>query len=213
MHHFHAPPPEAALRTNRERKAGRPTGPLTSIRRLTHALAAAAGMTRNGDPAPNFQRPRTAQSEPVTTDGTPAPTCTSHPAAIHPNHRKPTRRPPPRPNFIPGIAPRSGPSLPFQADRQLAPNQPKAYCLRRGLRLKDGPGSARAATVRVWLRQGFTLSPSARTGPADMAPRGRVARTRQYRETTSTRTARTWRTVSTRGLAAPGPRYLWARRP
>ncbi len=45
MHHFHVPPPEAALRTNREQKAGRPTGPLTSIRRLTHALAAAAGMT------------------------------------------------------------------------------------------------------------------------------------------------------------------------
>jgi hypothetical protein len=51
MHHFHVPPPEAALRTNREQKAGRPTGPLTSIRRLTHALAAAAGMTRNGDPS------------------------------------------------------------------------------------------------------------------------------------------------------------------
>ena len=51
MHDFHAPPPEAALRTNREQKAGRPTGPLTSIRRLTHALAAAAGMTRNGDPS------------------------------------------------------------------------------------------------------------------------------------------------------------------
>ena len=54
MHHFHAPPPEAALRINRERKAGRPTGPLTSIRRLTHALAAAAGMTRNGDPSTDF---------------------------------------------------------------------------------------------------------------------------------------------------------------
>jgi hypothetical protein len=25
-------------------------------------------------------------------------------------------------------------------------------CLRRGLRLKDGPGSVRAATVSVWLR-------------------------------------------------------------
>src|SRR4029077_6826257 len=51
MHHLHVPPPEAALRTNREQKAGRPTGPLTSIRRLIHALAAAAGMTRNGDPS------------------------------------------------------------------------------------------------------------------------------------------------------------------
>jgi hypothetical protein len=37
----------------------------------------------------------TVQSEPVTTDGTPAPACTFHPAAIHPNHRKPTRRPQP----------------------------------------------------------------------------------------------------------------------
>ena len=37
--------------SNREHKARRPTGPLTSIRRLTHALAAAAGMTRNGDPS------------------------------------------------------------------------------------------------------------------------------------------------------------------
>jgi hypothetical protein len=29
---------------------------------------------------------------------------------------------------------------------------PLLYCLRRGLRLKDGPGSARAATVSAWLR-------------------------------------------------------------
>ena len=50
IEHSHAPPPEAAVVTNREHKARRPTGPLTSIRRLTHALAAAAGMTRNGDP-------------------------------------------------------------------------------------------------------------------------------------------------------------------
>ena len=51
IEHSHAPPPEAAVVTNREQKARRPTGPLTSIRRLTHALAAAAGMTRNGDPS------------------------------------------------------------------------------------------------------------------------------------------------------------------
>src|SRR5260370_12581977 len=51
IHHSHAPPPEAAVVTNREHTARRPTGPLTSIRRLTHALAAAAGMTRNGDPS------------------------------------------------------------------------------------------------------------------------------------------------------------------
>jgi hypothetical protein len=45
-------------------------------------------------------------------------------------------------------------------------------CLRRGLRLKDGPGSARAVTVRVWLRWGFILSPSARTGPSRLGPVG-----------------------------------------
>jgi len=45
-------------------------------------------------------------------------------------------------------------------------------CLRRGLRLKDGPGSARASTVGVWLRLGFTLSPSARTGPSRLGPVG-----------------------------------------
>ena len=45
-------------------------------------------------------------------------------------------------------------------------------CLRRGLRLKDGPGSARAATVSVGLRQGFILSPSARTGPSRLGPAG-----------------------------------------
>src|SRR5262245_63075126 len=50
-------------------------------------------------------------------------------------------------------------------------------CLRRGLRLKDGPGSARAATVSAWLRRGFTLSPSARTGLADSAPRAKVGQT------------------------------------
>jgi hypothetical protein len=55
MHHFHVPPPEGGSpELNREQKAGRPTGPLTSIRRLTHALEAAAGMTRNGTPAPHF---------------------------------------------------------------------------------------------------------------------------------------------------------------
>src|SRR5271166_5861590 len=42
---------EGCRKTNREQKARRPTKPLTSIRRLTHALAAAAGMTRNGDPS------------------------------------------------------------------------------------------------------------------------------------------------------------------
>ena len=51
------------------------------------------------------------------------------------------------------------------------------WCLRRGLRLKDGPGSARAATVSVWLMRGFILSPSARTGLADLAPRAKVGQT------------------------------------
>jgi hypothetical protein len=45
-------------------------------------------------------------------------------------------------------------------------------CLRRGLGLKDGPGSARAAPVSVLLRQGFILSPSARTGPSRLGPAG-----------------------------------------
>ena len=49
---------------------------------------------------------------------------------------------------------------------------PLLCCLRRGLRLKDGPGSARAATVSVWLRWGFILSPSARTGPSRLGPAG-----------------------------------------
>ena len=51
-------------------------------------------------------------------------------------------------------------------------NIPPLYCLRRGLRLKDGPGSARAATVSAWLRQGFILSPSVRTGPSRLGPAG-----------------------------------------
>ena len=48
----------------------------------------------------------------------------------------------------------------------------RLYCLRRGLGLKDGPGSARAAAVNVWLRWGFILSPSARTGPSRPGPVG-----------------------------------------
>jgi hypothetical protein len=46
-------------------------------------------------------------------------------------------------------------------------------CLRRGLRLKDGPGSARGLrAVCGW--GGFILSPSARTGLADLPPRVKV---------------------------------------
>jgi hypothetical protein len=52
-----------------------------------------------------------------------------------------------------------------------------SYCLRRGLRLKDGPGSARASAVGAGLRWGFILSPSARTGLADLAPWAKVVQT------------------------------------
>jgi hypothetical protein len=48
-----------------------------------------------------------------------------------------------------------------------------------GLGPKDGPGSARAATVTAWLRQGCILSPSARTGPAARHPEG--GRRREYK--------------------------------
>ena len=41
-----------------------------------------------------------------------------------------------------------------------------------GPQAQGWPGSARAATVSVWLRQGFTLSPSARTGPSRLGPAG-----------------------------------------
>src|SRR5690348_15558030 len=54
---------------------------------------------------------------------------------------------------------------------------PLPYCLRRSLRLKDGPGSARATTVIVWLMQGFILSPSARTVLADLTLRAKVVQT------------------------------------
>jgi hypothetical protein len=49
--------------------------------------------------------------------------------------------------------------------------------LRRDRTLKDGPESARAATVGVWLRWGFTLSPSARTGLEALVPRAKVVQT------------------------------------
>jgi hypothetical protein len=49
---------------------------------------------------------------------------------------------------------------------------PLPYCLRRGLRLKDGPGSTRATAVIVWLMQGFIHLPSVRTGPSRLGPAG-----------------------------------------
>ena len=98
IQHSHAPPPEAASETNREHTACRPTGPLTSIRRLTHALAAAAGMTRNGDPSTTLNHGLgTVQSTPVTTDGTPGPACTFRPATVLRNHGKPRADPSPAP--------------------------------------------------------------------------------------------------------------------
>src|SRR6516162_9350706 len=55
-------------------------------------------------------------------------------------------------------------------------------CLRRGLRLKDGPGSARAATVSAWLRWGCILSQSARTGLADSRGQARYPEGGRRRE-------------------------------
>ena len=55
---------------------------------------------------------------------------------------------------------------------------PLLYCLRRGLGLKDGPGSARASTVSVWLRW-WGSSSRHRPGQvlADLAPRAKVVQT------------------------------------
>jgi hypothetical protein len=52
------------------------------------------------------------------------------------------------------------------------------YCLRRGLGLKDGPGSARASTVSVWLRW-WGSSSRHRPGQvlADLASRAKVVQT------------------------------------
>ena len=41
-----------------------------------------------------------------------------------------------------------------------------------GLRLKDGPASARAIHCQCWAEVGFILSPSARTGPSRLGPAG-----------------------------------------
>jgi hypothetical protein len=70
-------------------------------------------MTRNGDPGTTLKDGLgTVQSTPVTTDGTPGQACTFRPATVLRNHGKTTRGPQPAPNFIPGIAPRSGASFP-----------------------------------------------------------------------------------------------------
>ena len=55
---------------------------------------------------------------------------------------------------------------------------PLLYCLRRGLGLKDGPGSARASTVSVWLRW-WGSSSRHRLGQvlADLALRAKVVQT------------------------------------
>ena len=68
-------------------------------------------MTRNGDPSTTLSYGLgTVQSNPVTTDGTPPPACPFHPS-YRPRTTAATRRAQPAPNFIPGIAPRSGPSF------------------------------------------------------------------------------------------------------
>jgi hypothetical protein len=50
---------------------------------------------------------------------------------------------------------------------------PLLYCLRRGLGLKDGPGSAKVVRCQCLAEVvGFILSPSARTGPSGLGPAG-----------------------------------------
>ena len=62
------------------------------------------------------------------------------------------------------------------AGTNLLPMDRLLDCLRRGLGLKDGPGSAKP-TVSVRLGRWFILSPSARTGLADLASRAKVVQT------------------------------------
>jgi hypothetical protein len=52
---------------------------------------------------------------------------------------------------------------------------PPVYCLRRGLRPKDGPGSARTAAVSIWLRWGRVARSRQcrrRRAPGRRGPRG-----------------------------------------
>jgi hypothetical protein len=101
-----------------------------------------------------------------------------------------------------------------------------SYCLRRGPQAQGWTGKCKSGHCQCLAEVG--IHPLAigqdrpsRLGPATrrvadgerMNPPGRVARTRQCREAAGTRTTSTWRTVSSRGRTAPGPRYLWARRP
>jgi hypothetical protein len=79
------------------RSAGCPADPFP---RPAGALPITSRRTSDPQRGPwhqTFQRPRTVQSEPVTTDGTPPPACTFHPAATCQNRRKPPADPSPPP--------------------------------------------------------------------------------------------------------------------
>ena len=72
-------------------------------------------------------------------------------------------------------------------------------CLRRGLRLKDGPGSARGITVSIWAE-------------VRMNPQGKVRVRANTEETAGTRAMSTWRTVQA-GARAPVPPVYGSGRP
>jgi hypothetical protein len=86
---------------------------------------------------------------------------------------------------------------------------PLRHCLRRGLRLKDGPGSARAATVSVWLRWGFTHGAKPATRRVADGERmnlpGKGGASAPIQETTSTGGGEHLENGRTPGAAAPDP--------
>jgi len=73
--------------------------------------------------------------------------------------------------------------------------------------------------LRKWPSATLDIEPPEALWPETKGQAASLARVRGHplqaagghRE--SARTTSTWRTVAPRGLAAPGPRYLWARRP
>jgi hypothetical protein len=130
-------------------------------------------MTRNGDPSTTLSYGLgTVQSNPVTTDGTPPPACPFHPSHRPRNHRGHARKPQPAPNFIPGIAPRSGASLSQLVTRSVTPSPvrcapfgqaswPARACLPPGSqrlwRSRAGPEDRFCEAVRNGLRVPLTL--------------------------------------------------------
>jgi len=84
-------------------------------------------LARNGSPSERWRAANVAaswraavHSNPVTTDGTPTPSMPLPPQAAAPrNHRSHVREPQAAPNFIPGIAPRSGATLSHLVTRLL----------------------------------------------------------------------------------------------